>query len=155
MCGFLDHMLKCNVAFSKFFLARLYQFLVCLFWRTFNPSRTDVSFYFHVFQHSAEMFLSHKNQSIDLRSNVLGCKSIDWFLYDRNIWDSILKNIRINGSIGTRWVDNWWSSVNLLIYNFEMLLSAAPQNGQTHSNNTWATSDELFEYVWPFCDVDI
>ena len=28
-----------------------------------------------------------------------------------------------------------------------------PQNGQTHSNNSPATADELFECVWPFCKV--
>ena len=28
-----------------------------------------------------------------------------------------------------------------------------PQNVQTHSNNSPATADELFEYVWPFCGV--
>ena len=28
-----------------------------------------------------------------------------------------------------------------------------PQNGKTHSNNSSATADELFESVWPFCKV--
>ena len=28
-----------------------------------------------------------------------------------------------------------------------------PQNGQTHSNNSSARADELFERVWPFCRV--
>ena len=28
-----------------------------------------------------------------------------------------------------------------------------PQNGQTHSNNSPAFGDELFECVWPFCGV--
>ena len=32
-------------------------------------------------------------------------------------------------------------------------LSANQQNGQTHANNSSATADELFEYVWPFCRV--
>ena len=27
------------------------------------------------------------------------------------------------------------------------------QNGQTHSNNSSAVADELFECVWPFCEV--
>ena len=27
------------------------------------------------------------------------------------------------------------------------------QNGQTHSNNSLATADGLFECVWPFCGV--
>ena len=30
-----------------------------------------------------------------------------------------------------------------------------PQNGQTHSSNSPATVDELFEYVWPFFGVSI
>ena len=34
-------------------------------------------------------------------------------------------------------------------------LSAVPQNGQTHSNNSSAFADELFECVWPFCGVDV
>ena len=32
-------------------------------------------------------------------------------------------------------------------------LGANPQNGQTHSNNLSAFADELFECVWPFCEV--
>ena len=28
-----------------------------------------------------------------------------------------------------------------------------PQNGQLHSNKSSATADELFECVWPFCEV--
>ena len=28
-----------------------------------------------------------------------------------------------------------------------------PQNGETHSNNSSAVADELFECVWPFCVV--
>ena len=28
-----------------------------------------------------------------------------------------------------------------------------PQNGQTHSNNSSATADDLFECIWPFCMV--
>ena len=31
------------------------------------------------------------------------------------------------------------------------LLVPIRQNGQTHSNNSLATADELFECVWPFC----
>ena len=27
------------------------------------------------------------------------------------------------------------------------------QNGQTHSNNSSASADELFECVWPFCEI--
>ena len=34
------------------------------------------------------------------------------------------------------------------------LKAPIPQNGQTHSNNSSATADELFERVWPFCKVD-
>ena len=29
-------------------------------------------------------------------------------------------------------------------------LTPTPQNGQTHSNNSSAIADELFECVWPF-----
>ena len=29
----------------------------------------------------------------------------------------------------------------------------APQNGQTHSNNSLAKADKVFECVWPFCGV--
>ena len=32
-------------------------------------------------------------------------------------------------------------------------LSAKPQNGQTHSNNSLATAKKLFECVWQFCRV--
>ena len=32
-------------------------------------------------------------------------------------------------------------------------LNANPQNGQTHSNNSLVTADELFECAWPFCAV--
>ena len=28
-----------------------------------------------------------------------------------------------------------------------------PQNGKTHSNNSSAVADQLFEYVWPFYGV--
>ena len=30
-------------------------------------------------------------------------------------------------------------------------VAGSPQNGQTHSNNSWAVADELFECVSPFC----
>ena len=33
------------------------------------------------------------------------------------------------------------------------MLRPTPQNGQTHSNNSLAKGDELFESVWPFCGV--
>ena len=33
------------------------------------------------------------------------------------------------------------------------LWEPTPQNSQTHSNNSSATPDELFECVWPFCGV--
>ena len=33
------------------------------------------------------------------------------------------------------------------------LEAPAPQIGQTHSNNSSAFADELFESVWPFCGV--
>ena len=36
---------------------------------------------------------------------------------------------------------------------FINLWALTPQNGQTHSNNSLAFSDELFECVWPFCGV--
>ena len=29
-----------------------------------------------------------------------------------------------------------------------------PQNGQTHSNNSLAKADKLYECVWPFCEFD-
>ena len=29
-----------------------------------------------------------------------------------------------------------------------------PQNGQTHSNNSLAKADKLYECVWPFCGFD-
>ena len=32
-------------------------------------------------------------------------------------------------------------------------LSANPKNGQTHSNNSPAFADKLFECAWPFCGV--
>ena len=28
-----------------------------------------------------------------------------------------------------------------------------PNNGETHSDNSSATADELFDCVWPFCGV--
>ena len=30
-----------------------------------------------------------------------------------------------------------------------------PQNGQTHSNNSSAVVEEVFECVWPFCGVGV
>ena len=33
------------------------------------------------------------------------------------------------------------------------LKAPTPQNGQTHSNNSSATADELFQCVWLFCGV--
>ena len=33
------------------------------------------------------------------------------------------------------------------------LYSSISQNGQTHSNNSSAISNELFECVWPFCGI--
>ena len=33
------------------------------------------------------------------------------------------------------------------------LYAPTPQNGQTHSDNSSAKADGLFEYVWPFCGV--
>ena len=33
------------------------------------------------------------------------------------------------------------------------LYAPTPQNGQIHSNNSYATADEWFECVWPFCGV--
>ena len=33
------------------------------------------------------------------------------------------------------------------------LQAPTPQNGQTHSNKSSATADDLFECVWPFCRV--
>ena len=32
-------------------------------------------------------------------------------------------------------------------------LSANPENGPTHSNNLSVTADDLFECVYPFCEV--
>ena len=42
-----------------------------------------------------------------------------------------------------------------LVTSDEFLTLKAPisQNGQTHSNNSSAKADELFECVWPFCEV--
>ena len=37
-----------------------------------------------------------------------------------------------------------------------MILQApTPQNGQTHSNNSSVTADNLFECVWPFYGVGV
>ena len=33
------------------------------------------------------------------------------------------------------------------------LSAPTPQNGQTHSNNSSAIADKLFERVWTFCGV--
>ena len=35
------------------------------------------------------------------------------------------------------------------------LFALTPQNGQTHSNNSLPTADELLECVWPFCGVGV
>ena len=35
------------------------------------------------------------------------------------------------------------------------LFALTPQNGQTHSNNSSPTADELLECVWPFCGVGV
>ena len=39
------------------------------------------------------------------------------------------------------------------IKKFLILIVPTPQNGQTHSNNSLAFANELFECVWPFCGV--
>ena len=36
---------------------------------------------------------------------------------------------------------------------FLTLSAPTLQNGQTHSNNSSAVADELFECVWPFCEI--
>ena len=41
----------------------------------------------------------------------------------------------------------WDKSLHLIIQ------VRTSQNGQTHSNNLSATTDELFECIWPFCGV--
>ena len=33
------------------------------------------------------------------------------------------------------------------------LSASIPQNGLTHSNNSSANCDELFETIWPFCEI--
>ena len=38
---------------------------------------------------------------------------------------------------------SWWLT-------FE---ASTPQNGQTHSNNSLPTAEELFKSAWPFCEV--
>ena len=38
-----------------------------------------------------------------------------------------------------------WKNLSLTLY------VQTPQNGQTHSNSSSATAEELFEFVWPFC----
>ena len=44
---------------------------------------------------------------------------------------------------------HWFTSIRQIINP----LNASPTNGQTHSNNSRAVSDEFFECVWPFCVV--
>ena len=39
------------------------------------------------------------------------------------------------------------------IKKFLILIVPTPQNGHTHSNNSLAFANELFECVWPFCGV--
>ena len=39
------------------------------------------------------------------------------------------------------------------IKKFLILIVPTPQNGQTHSSNSLALANELFECVWPFCGV--
>ena len=41
----------------------------------------------------------------------------------------------------------------VLVWKYFEFLASSPQNGQTHSNNSSAVVDELFEFVWPFCKV--
>ena len=40
-----------------------------------------------------------------------------------------------------------------LVWNGLAPYAPTPQNGQTHSNNSSATADELLECVWWFCGV--
>ena len=43
--------------------------------------------------------------------------------------------------------------ISLSIYVVLTLEVSASQNGQTHSNNSSAFAEGLFECVWPFCEV--
>ena len=43
--------------------------------------------------------------------------------------------------------------VNPCFYSFLTVYKPSQQNGQTHSNNSLAFADELFDCVWPFCGV--
>ena len=45
-----------------------------------------------------------------------------------------------------------FSLMDLILLN---LLAPTPHNGQTHSNNSLAVANKLFDCVWPFCGVDI
>ena len=38
---------------------------------------------------------------------------------------------------------------------FNPLSAKPPRNGQTHSNNSSAKADELFEYVWPSVTLEL
>ena len=49
--------------------------------------------------------------------------------------------------------ENWFHYYK--VKSFLTLSVPTTQNGQTHSNNSLATADELFECVWPFCGVDV
>ena len=46
-----------------------------------------------------------------------------------------------------------WTSREIIIYPNLTLSAPASQNGQTHSNNSLAKADALFECVWPFCGI--
>ena len=43
--------------------------------------------------------------------------------------------------------------MNLSLKCYLTLQTSTPQNGQTHSNNSSAKADKLFECVWSFCVV--
>ena len=53
----------------------------------------------------------------------------------------------VNGK-GTKTIYGWRSNV-LTLY------TSTPQNDQTHSNNSSATVEELFECIWPFLGVGV
>ena len=86
-------------------------------------------------------------------SIVITCKSVSKRSSSFVIVITQIRTFSLN--LGT-FNKNYETSKYFLGRSFEkyrvLTLSANPQNGKTHSSNSSAKADELFERVWTFCE---
>ena len=77
-------------------------------------------------------------------------KSLTWQGY----WRAILKSCPSAPCASRTFCEHFFDgSIEILTGRIVKMVKPTLQNGQTHSNNSSATADELFEYVWPYCRV--